>query len=197
LSQTRGLAGSLQRSDPEEAPATGAEEPIDPDFEAAFASLFATEYPRLFRYLDRLGGEPELAADLAQDALVRLYRRGSLPASPRAWLITAALNLFRNARSTRSRRLRLLTQERATHALADPAPLPGERGAADATRARVRRAIAALPDRERSLLLLHAEGYRYREIAAALDLNEASVGTLLARARRAFKEHLEDADASR
>jgi DNA-directed RNA polymerase specialized sigma24 family protein len=34
-----------------------------------------------------------------------------------------------------------------------------------------------------------AEGYSYRDIAAALDLRETSVGTLLARAKRAFREN--------
>jgi DNA-directed RNA polymerase specialized sigma24 family protein len=43
-------------------------------------------------------------------------------------------------------------------------------------------------------LLLRAEGYSYRDIATALDLNEASVGTLLARAVRAFRESYGDAD---
>jgi RNA polymerase sigma factor (sigma-70 family) len=52
----------------------------------------------------------------------------------------------------------------------------------------VRAAIDRLPERERRMLLLRAEGYSYRDIAAALDLNEASVGVLLARARRAFRE---------
>jgi RNA polymerase sigma-70 factor (ECF subfamily) len=195
LSRTPGLAGSSGRRDLGGDAPEAAEEPIEPDFEAAFVELFATEFPRLFRYLDRLSGEPDLAADLAQDALLRLYRRGSLPDSPRAWLITAALNLFRNARTTRSRRLRLLTPERAAHALADPAPLPGAAVGSNPTR--VRRALDALPERERSLLLLHVEGYSYREIAGVLDLNEASVGTLLARARRAFRALLEDVDAPR
>ena len=36
------------------------------------------------------------------------------------------------------------------------------------------------------MLLLQTEGYSYRDIAAALELKEGSVGTLLARARRAF-----------
>ena len=43
------------------------------------------------------------------------------------------------------------------------------------------------------MLLLQAEGYRYREIAAALGLNEASVGVLLARARHAFRQVYEEA----
>jgi DNA-directed RNA polymerase specialized sigma24 family protein len=50
----------------------------------------------------------------------------------------------------------------------------------------VRSALERLPAREQRMLLLQAEGYSYRDIAAALALNDGSVGTLLARARRAF-----------
>ena len=53
---------------------------------------------------------------------------------------------------------------------------------------RVRAALERLPERERQLLLLSAEGYRYRDMAAALELHEASVGVMLARAKRAFRE---------
>jgi RNA polymerase sigma-70 factor (ECF subfamily) len=54
-----------------------------------------------------------------------------------------------------------------------------------------------LPERDRKLLLLQAEGFSYRDIASALGLNEASVGTFLARARRAFRTAYEEpADAS-
>ena len=54
-----------------------------------------------------------------------------------------------------------------------------------------------LSERDRGLLLLRAEGYSYRDLATALGLNEASVGTLLARAKREFlKEYGEDPNAS-
>ena len=56
---------------------------------------------------------------------------------------------------------------------------------------RVRAAIDRLTERDRQMLLLRAEGYAYRELAAAMDLNESSVGTLLARAKRAFREAYE------
>jgi len=59
-------------------------------------------------------------------------------------------------------------------------------------RRRVRAAIDRVPAREREMLLLRAEGFSYREIAAALGLQETSVGTLLARAKRAFRDHYED-----
>ncbi|HEV8176624.1 MAG TPA: sigma-70 family RNA polymerase sigma factor [Gemmatimonadales bacterium] len=161
-------------------------------FEERFVALFEAEFPRLFRYLDRLSGEPDLAADLAQDAFVRLNKRGEMPEKPEAWLITVALNLFRNVKASRSRRRRLLTLARAESILADPAPSPAHLVEAADSGVRVRAAIDRLPEREQKLLLLRAEGYSYRDMASALDLTETSIGTLLARAKRSFREAYED-----
>ncbi len=160
-------------------------------FHERFVEVFDTQFGRLYRYLDRLSGEPELAADVAQEAFVKLYQRGSMPDSPEAWLISVAMNLFRNEKSTRSRRLRLLTPARSEFALSDPPPSPEENVSAKESRLEVRRALDRLPERGRRLLLLQAEGYSYRDMARALKLNEASIGVLLARARRAFREAYE------
>ena len=54
--------------------------------------------------------------------------------------------------------------------------------------ARVRRALAALNDRDREALLLKAEGFNYEEIAATLGLAKGAIGTTLARARRRLVE---------
>lgn len=164
-----------------------------PPFPARFAALFEAHFERLYRYLDRLSGEPELAADLAQEAFVRLYRKGEMPDVPAAWLVSVALNLFRNEQSARSRRRRLLTVSRGEGAHSDPPLSPEAAAAAGDARERVRAVIDRLPERERRLLLLRAEGYSYRDIATALELNEASVGTLLARARTAFRTSFGDA----
>jgi DNA-directed RNA polymerase specialized sigma24 family protein len=51
----------------------------------------------------------------------------------------------------------------------------------------VRRALELLPPRDRALLLLREEGYSYRELSVALDLAEGSVGSLLSRAKSAFR----------
>lgn len=157
-------------------------------FQEQFTATFDANFARLYRVLDRLSGEPELADDLAQEAFVRLYRRGSLPDAPAAWLVSVAMNLFRNARASQGRRRRLLTLARAAHAHADASPAPDEAVVAEETRRRVRATLDGMPDRERRLLLLQAEGFSYREIAAGLELHEASIGTLLARARRLFRE---------
>jgi RNA polymerase sigma factor (sigma-70 family) len=166
-------------------------------FHERFTGVFLASYERLFRYLDRQGGDPELARDLVQDAFVRLYRRGALPDDPEAWLLSVSMNLFRNACSKRSRRRRLLTVERGQRAAADSPAAPDMALETGETEARVRAALEHLPERERQLLLLRAEGYSYREIARALELNEASVGTLLIRAKHAFRGlYTDSADAS-
>lgn len=160
--------------------------------------LFHAHYHRLVRYLDRLSGDPDLAADLAQEAFIKLHERGSLPDRPEAWLITVAMNLFRNVKSTGARRRRLLTVARVEATLGDPVPTPAQAVEAADGRVQVRAAIDRLSERERQILLLRAEGYGYRDLAAALNLNEASIGTFLARAKRAFREAYEErADAPR
>jgi RNA polymerase sigma-70 factor (ECF subfamily) len=166
-------------------------------FHDAFVALFQGQHARLLRVLGRLSGEPELAADLVQEAFVRLYRRGAMPDAPEAWLITVALNLLRNERATQGRRLRLLRPMAAGDA-PDP-PLSLEQTAErERTKREARAALDALAERERQMLVLRSVGYDYRDIARALDLNPASVGTLLARARRAFLAHYgEEADEPR
>lgn len=160
----------------------------DTTFRDDVGRTFTAEFPRLFRFLNRLTGDADLASDLAQEAFIRLHSRGSMPDEPCAWLISVALNLFRNARTTGARRRRLLTPFRAEAAMADPSAAPGVALENEDRRAQVRRILGRLSERDRQLLLLRAESYRYREIAVALDLKEGSVGTLLARAKRAFME---------
>jgi len=155
-------------------------------FHQDVAALFRDHFSRISRYLQRLSGDPELAADITQDTFVRLQRRGALPDAPGAWLISVALNLFRNEASTRTRRRRLLELRPVSNALEGFPGAEGEIKSHEARR-RVRRALDRLPERDRHLLLLQAEGYTYREIATALRLNEASIGVLLARARRSFR----------
>lgn len=161
-------------------------------FHDQFVDLFNAHFRSLFRYLDRLSGDPDLAADLAQEAFIKLYRRGSMPDSPNAWLLTVSMNLFRNARSSRSRRNRLLTITRAESVHSEPQP-SAETVQIEAESARqVRSAMDRIPERDQRLLLLVAEGHSYRDVAASIGLHEASVGTLLARARRAFRAAYEE-----
>lgn len=157
-------------------------------FHDQFVTAFDAQYARLFRLFDRLSGDPELAADLVQEAFVRLYRRGAMPDRTEAWLLTVAMNLFRNAKTGTSRRRRLLTAERGEAAHSDPSPAPDASVESQDSARRVRATMARLSERERRLLLLSAEGFSYRDIAATLGVRETSVGVFIARARQAFRE---------
>jgi RNA polymerase sigma-70 factor (ECF subfamily) len=161
-------------------------------FDDVFSRIFEAEYHRLYRYLDRASGDPDLAADLAQEAFIRLYRRGAMPDHPGVWLITVALNLFRNVSSTATRRKRLLARAWTRGNPGAEQSLPVQLGESGESSERVRLALRELSQRDQQLLLLRAEGYRYHELAAALSLNEASIGTLLARAKRAFRDAYEE-----
>ena len=156
-----------------------------PGFEEAFCRLFDQEFPSLFRYLQRLTGDRDLADDLAQEVFVRLYQRASFPDDTRGWMGAVAHNLLRDQKRTAKRRLHLM--------VASPeAVTPGRPANADENllanerRQAVRGALDKLSERDRRMLLLRHEGYSYREIAHALGVNETSVGTLLLRATAAF-----------
>jgi RNA polymerase sigma-70 factor, ECF subfamily len=159
--------------------------------ELAFSRLFEQHWDGVARLLTRLLGDPEPAGDVAQEVFVQLFRKPpALGEGPlRAWLFRVALNRGYNAlRADRRRRTREDAVAR------DPsAPAGGDAGVLEeANRAEerdlVRRALLRLPERQRECLLLRAEGLSYSEVAAALGVAPGSVGTLLARAERAFKE---------
>ena len=73
-------------------------------------------------------------------------------------------------------------------------PLPDAAVEAALVRLEQRRALNSLPERQRACLLLRHAGYSYAEIAATLDLAVGSVGVLLARGERAFREAYLDTD---
>lgn len=159
-------------------------------FDAAFRGAFDDRFAELFRYLDRLSGDPALASDIAQETFVRLYERGEMPQDVRGWLVSVANNLFRDERRRAGRRRLLLARRAPEHTLGDAPLQPDDALMQQERQATVRRALNELPERDRQLLLLRYGGYSYRELAVALDLTESSVGTLLVRAKAQFRELL-------
>jgi RNA polymerase sigma-70 factor (ECF subfamily) len=149
------------------------------DFDGTFRRL----YPSLHRYLYRLTGDGDAADDIAQEAFVRLLTRPMPEDEARLWLFTVATNLFRDGTRTSRRRERLLT---ATPPRVSSFPRPDEAVERGESVARVRAALELIPERERQMLLMREEGFRYDEIAKAAGVAPGSVGTLLARALRKF-----------
>lgn len=158
----------------------------------ALRSTFERWYPRLVRFLYARVGDADQAEDLAQEAFVRLLR--SRPRESGPWLFTVAANLARDeARLARcrARHLSLVHSEAQARLAEGPEASLSRKEELE----RVRTALAALPDRDRDLLLLHNAGFRYREIATQLAVAPSSVGPLLGRAQRRFIEVYERAQA--
>lgn len=144
------------------------------------AELFERHHDALYRYLVRLAGDPDLAADAAQEAFVRLLARPPSAEIERAWLFKVGTNYVLEGRRTAARRGRLLDGHgERTMADAPRDPLAGVE--ADERRHVVIAALARLNDKERVAILMREEGFTHREIAAAVGTTTGSVGTLLAR----------------
>lgn len=160
----------------------------------AFAAEFMAHYARLVRLAARVLGERAEAEEAAQDALLALRTdpvaaRGAGDIA--AWLSRVVTNKALNRLRGR-RRAEVRAEVAATtagHAAPDD---PVDLVIADDDRARVRAALATLPDRQATALLLRHAGHSYAEIAVALGVATGSVGVLLGRGERAFRSAYEE-----
>jgi len=153
--------------------------------------LFREYHQPLVRYLTRRLGDRDWAEEVAQETFLRAVRQEEAIVSERSWLFAVATNLIRDEARRDARRrkhLELLREQARAEEAVEPEPLTIER-AQEAAMAR--RAIELLSERDREALLMKEEGLDYTEIAAALELSVASVGTTLARARRRLVEAYE------
>jgi RNA polymerase sigma-70 factor (ECF subfamily) len=159
-----------------------------------FAEMFRRHYPRLVSLARRILGDASEAEDAAQEALIAL---GSDPVAQRgdndvaAWLSRVVVNGSLNRLRTR-RRAEVRNEVVAAREFPVSSDETAEAIAEADERDRVRATLATLPERQALALLLRHGGYSYREIASALGVAEGSVGVLLARGERAFRQAHEE-----
>jgi RNA polymerase sigma factor (sigma-70 family) len=176
-------------------------EPAPPvaDPASRFDDLFQRLYPSLFGLTYRFLGDRAETEDTLQEAFLRLADAPIL-ARPddevAAWLRRVCLNLSANRRRDARRAQARLERAGRLELVAEPGDASGPAGAAlrREAQAEVRAALARLPERQRDCLLLRHSGYSYAEIAATLGVALGSVGVLLARAERAFRDIYEGAN---
>ncbi|AHF09307.1 MULTISPECIES: sigma-70 family RNA polymerase sigma factor [Dehalobacter] len=159
----------------------------DPDFQ----TIFRTHYPKVVRQISGFTGSITTAEDLAQEVFLRLYHLDWTQIHHLdAWLakccFRAACNYFRGenrraAREALEYQMSYPTMKSSEENLIEDLLIREE------TKRFVFEVLSGLEERDRLLLLLKYQDYSYREIAEALELNPASVGTFLARARKQFK----------
>src|SRR5262249_55327101 len=144
------------------------------------------EIPRLRRYARALTRDVVTADDLVQDCLTRalgklhLWRQGT---DLRAWLFTILHNQYVN-------HIRRAVREGSAVGLNESEPLLS-RAPQQGKRLELRdleRAIAKLPEEQRSVILLVGlEGMRYEEVAAVLDVPVGTIRSRLSRGRDALR----------
>ena len=146
--------------------------------------------PELRRYATARIHDPAAAEDFVQEAFVRLAieaRSSRTPTNPKAWLYRVVLNLVISG-SRRAEVARRWSPELATDAvladLAEAVILASERNHALVA------ALQILGATSRASLLLAAQGYTGREIAALLGRSEAATRTITCRARKVVRREL-------
>jgi len=155
--------------------------------QSAFEALFHRHYRAVYGSVYRLMGSREAAEDLAQETFLALYHQppSVTATSPLiAWLCRVALNRGYNAHRGEQRERQRVDRWASLPQTDDPHTVAAQRE----DRAHVQAALARLPERQGKLLLMRHAGLSYAEISAALGIAPGSVGTLLARAERAFLE---------
>lgn len=157
----------------------------------AFNRLFLFFAPRIKSYLMKIGAAADLADDLAQEAMLRVWRKARLfdpsKASASTWIYTIARNLRIDA-ARRAAKPALDPDEPALAPEADPAPdMEVERADRDA---RISAAFSALPPAQHEVVRLHfMEDLAHSEIAERLNL---PLGTVKSRLRLAFDKIRKD-----
>jgi RNA polymerase sigma-70 factor (ECF subfamily) len=153
-----------------------------------FEAFFQAHYARIARSVARIVGDTGRAEDLAAEAFWKLWRTPKAQGeNAGGWVYRTAVRLGLNDLRRDQRRSRYESQAQP----ANNSSTPEEVRVAAEEREQVRRVLAALDERQAELLVLRSSGLSYNEVAAALDLRPASVGTLLSRAQQAFrKEYL-------
>jgi RNA polymerase sigma-70 factor (ECF subfamily) len=139
----------------------------------------------------RMLGRWDSAEDVVQEAFLHVHRaarRYQPDAKFTTWLYRIVLNLCRDV----ARRARQAPAQLSEAAEPERAPAADPLEARERA-ARVHRAVAALPERQRTAVILHRyQGLSHREVAQATGWSESAVESLIVRAYAALREELAD-----
>ena len=153
----------------------------------AFLMLYDRHTPDLYRFAAHLTGGPgPESEEIVQDAWVRAVQslaKFRWQSRLRTWLCGIALNRWRELCRRRRRDEKL-------HARMDPHP--AVQPSRESLSGPLARAIVALPDGYREVIVLHdIEGHTHGEIARHFGITEGTSKSQLHRARRAMRDMLE------
>ncbi len=167
----------------------------------ALARLYHAHVDGLYAFVFyRVGRDATLAEDVVQETFTRAMARPDAydpdRGSVQSWLCTLSRNVIRDQLRQHRRSDELAAAwERIDESLAqiftalDQVPLTDEVIARDETRDLVNMTIANLPEKYREVLnAKYVDGTSLADLAQRMELSEDATKSLLARARRAFRE---------
>ena len=153
-----------------------------------FDEAFTLHHRTVFRTARSVVQDCGLAEDVTQEVFLRLYSHlDSITDAEmlRPWLIRVAINVARNALRTKYRAN--TRDENYVKEYEESSVFSVETSYEQREQlSEVNRALLKIKEPLRSCLLLKQQGLSYREIAESLSLNETSIGTFVARARKEF-----------
>ena len=159
------------------------------DDEAAFERLYERHVEGVYRYSLAMLGDASDAEDVTQTTFLNAYRafkKGTRPEKPSSWLIAIAHNVCRQRFRQAQRRPREVAFDEGIGEAEILEP-------AGPTADELRRALSELPPNQRAALVMRElEGSSYAEIAGVLGVSVSALESLLFRARRSFREQLEE-----
>jgi RNA polymerase sigma-70 factor (ECF subfamily) len=159
---------------------------------AAIQAFVARKLPRMLALARRLLSDPAEAEDVAQEVFVRAWKQAGTwrPGAARfdTWMHRVALNLCYDRLRRRREDVRADPPDRP-----DPAHNAEQALEAQERGQRIEAALAALPERQRTAMVLHHyQELSNIEIAALMETSVEAVESLLSRGRRALKQALAD-----
>jgi RNA polymerase sigma-70 factor (ECF subfamily) len=150
-----------------------------------FEAVFHAHYRRIARVIVRVIQDPSRADELAVDVFWKLWRHSSAHGPHAAgWLYRTAVRAALDELRRRSRRERYERWFGVTARAHDPEQMHN----AAEQQIRIRTVLGALRSSDAQLIALRAEGLSYEELAQALTLKPASIGTMLRRAQESFRK---------
>ncbi len=169
----------------------------DPD---ALAVFFERYVDAVYDLAHRMLGEPAAAEDVTQEVFLRVHRaadRLDPERNPRPWLLkitrNACRDVWRSATYRAGRKSVPVESDPPAAAVLAPSPETPEEALLDRDRSeRVRRAVSALPETLREVVLLHDwAGLRHDEIAGIVESSHAAVRKRYSRALARLAELLQ------
>ena len=167
--------------------------------EASFGVLLGKHRSSVVHFLYRMVQNHAVAEELAQEVFLRVYRsRSTYEPTARftTWLLRIAthlaLNALRDGKNERSQeRLDDDTGDLPVRQVSDRRPSVEQSMVYQAKLDEIRRAIMALPEKQRAAVLMHKyEEMEYSQIARVLSCSESAVKSLLFRAYETLRARL-------